>query len=81
VREESRAAPALTGDESVEEMLAQLSAAVAEELRSVVAVSSCSRASVRTFHEAVLVAPVTRWRISLGGVGAARVSSPTARAS
>jgi hypothetical protein len=51
VREEIRAARALGSDESVEEVLAQLPPPVAEELRSVLAVSWCSLASVRAFHE------------------------------
>lgn len=51
VREEIRAARALASDETVEAVLAQLSPQVAEELRGVLAVSWCSLASVRAFHE------------------------------
>jgi hypothetical protein len=51
VREEIRAARALASDEIVEEVLAQLSPPVAEELRGVLAVSWCSLGSVRAFHE------------------------------
>ena len=56
VREELRAARALTSDESVEQVLDQMSAPVADELRNVLAVSWCSLTSVRVFHETMAAA-------------------------
>jgi hypothetical protein len=51
VREEIRAARALTSDATVEQALAQMAPTEVEELRNVLAVSWCSLASLRAFHE------------------------------
>ena len=66
VREEMRSARTLTSDENVEEALARLAPEVATELRDVLAVSWCSLASLRAFHEtmaAVLKEDPTVWHL------------------
>ena len=66
VREEMRAACALASEAHVEEALAQLAPEMAREVRDVLAVSWCSLASLRAFHEtmaAVLEEDATVWHL------------------
>jgi hypothetical protein len=66
VREEIRSARTLTSDAAVEQALERLSPQMAHELRDVLAVSWCSLASLRAFHEAmaaVLKEDPTVWHL------------------
>jgi hypothetical protein len=66
VREEIRAARALTSDAAVEEALARMPPEVSDEVRDVLAVSWCSLGSLRVFHEtmaAVLKEDPTVWHL------------------
>jgi hypothetical protein len=66
VREEIRAARTLTSEATVEQALARLAPEAANELRDVLAVSWCSLASLRAFHEAmaaVLKEDPTVWHL------------------
>ena len=66
MREEMRAARELANDAAVDEALARLSPDVAREVRDVLAVSWCSLASLRDFHEtmaAVVKEDTTVWHL------------------
>jgi hypothetical protein len=66
VREEIRSARALASEATVEQALEQLPPEAADELRQILAVSWCSLASLRVFHEtmaAVLKEDPTVWHL------------------
>ena len=66
MREEMRAACALASEADVEKALDRLAPEVARELRDVLAVSWCSLASLRAFHEtmaAVVQEDTTAWHL------------------